>query len=476
MQNTKLKFSSELVLGSALFGLFFGAGNIIFPIQIGQAAGPRMLLATLGFLVTAAGLPFLGILALAQSETRGVYELASRAGSRYAMLFTLLLYLTIGPFFALPRTASVAYEIAFASYLPTWMLQGASIAFTFIFFAAAYFIARNPQKIISVVGRYLNPIFVGLIAVVVLATIIFPMGNIFNTVALPPYDTMPFVAGALSGYETMDGLAALAFGVLVINAVKDMGIKGAKPIARSIVISGVFVLWLMGIIYTCLIYMGASSTGSLPVAENGGIALAQIINHYFGIFGAIVLALIVILACLKTAIGLITACSEMFNDLFPAFSYRQYMIVVTGFSFFVANFGLTSIIEFAKPVLLFIYPLSISLILLGLFETRFNRSKTVYQITMFFVTYASLADFLAAFGPIVGDQNIQHIGLLMQQTLPFSDVGLGWIVPFALGVTLGTYVYMKHERKEHERKLRNDARKREAEAAKGKRKKSKKTK
>jgi len=441
MQDNKVNFSVYMLLGSALFGLFFGAGNIIFPIQIGQQAGSQMIPATLGFLLTAAGLPFLGTLALARSETTGVYQLASRVGPRYAVLFTLLLYLTIGPFFALPRTASVAYEISLASYLPAGSLQIVGFVFTFIFFSIAFYFGLKPKNIMDVVGKYLNPIFLALLGIVVVVAIVVPMGNVFTAGSVAPYDTTPLIEGALNGYSTMDGLASLAFGVLVISAVKNKGIKDPKKIAHSISISGIVVFVLMAVIYTSLVYIGASSTGIMAVADNGGLALAQVTNHYFGILGAVVLALIVTFACLKTAIGLITACSEMFHQLLPRFTYRQYMLVVTVFAFFVANFGLTSIIEYAKPILMFIYPLSIALIFLALTEQWFHKSKIVYGMTTMFVMYASLSDFLTTLGVIMKQANIEHIGLIMQKLLPFSDIGLSWLVPLLVGFTVGCCCY-----------------------------------
>jgi LIVCS family branched-chain amino acid:cation transporter len=451
MEDKNIKFSAYMLLGSALFGLFFGAGNIIFPVQIGQLAGQEMIQATLGFLLTAAGLPFLGILALARSETTGVYELASRVGRRFSLFFTLLLYLTIGPFFALPRTASVAYEIAIASYLPADMLWLVSFIFTFIFFSVAFYFALKPQKIMDVVGKYLNPLFLMLLGIVVLAAIVSPMGNAFTAPVSPPYDASPLLKGTLNGYDTMDGLAALAFGVLVIAAVKNMGVTNRKSVARSIIISGVVVLVLMGIIYTSLVYIGASSTGIMPVAENGGLALAQVTNHYFGMFGALVLALIVSVACLKTAIGLITACSEMFHRLFPRYTYRQYIVAVTAFAFFVANFGLTTIIEYAKPVLMFIYPLSIALIILALTEQWFHKSRVVYRITILCVLFASMIDFVATLGAVTGNDNILHIGLILQKLLPFSDLGLSWVFPLIIGFGIGLYVHTTQRNKKNKR-------------------------
>lgn len=442
MQDKKLTFSSYMLIGSALFGLFFGAGNLIFPVQIGQEAGANMLPATLGFLITAVGLPFLGILAIGLTNSNGLYGLASKINHHYAVMLTVLLYLTIGPLFSLPRTGSVAFEIGFANYLPEQMINIALFIFTLLFFGIAYYFSMKPSKLMDLVGKILNPIFLTVLGIVIIAALFLPMGSVGTAVVQEKYLENAFFKGILSGYDTMDGLASLAFGIVIVQALKDMGVKKPQNIAKSITKSGVIVLVLMVVIYISLIYVGVTSTGIMDVATNGGVVLAKVTNHYFGRFGAVILAIIVIFACLKTAIGLITACSETFVELFPRFTYKQFVLLNTIMAIIVANFGLTSIIELAKPILMFIYPLSISLILLGLLEPLFNKERIVYLTTTIFVLYASVADGLTTLGAIVKHDWIMQCGTKLQSILPFSTIGMGWIIPALLGFTIG-YILTK---------------------------------
>lgn len=451
MQKNKFNIFSYILLGSALFGLFFGAGNIVFPIQIGQTAGGGVLWAAFGFLLTAVGLPLLGILAIGLTGSTGVYDLAAKVGPRYARLLTFLLYLTIGPLFALPRTGSVAFDIAFAPYLPEWLTGLALFVFSMLFFGVAYYFSLRPRKLVDIVGKYLNPVFLIFLGLVIMMSFIVPMGNLFSGAEAEVNNASSCFVGMIDGYGTMDGLAALAFGILIIQALQDMGVKKPKQVMNAVIKSGIIAALLLSLIYASLIYIGGTSRGIMEPAANGGLALAQITSHYFSNLGSIILALIIILACLKTAIGLIIACSEMFETLFPVFTYKKYIIGVTFVAFLLANFGVTSIIEFAKPVLVFIYPLSISLILLALLEPLFKKSRTVYVVTTLFVLYASIVDAIAMLGTVIGNANIHHIGLILQGLLPFSDIGLGWVVPFILGLALGMYLE-RRQRKQPQKK------------------------
>lgn len=323
--NGKLSLSSAIVIGSMLFGMFFGAGNLIFPVHMGQEAGADVWLATLGFLITAIGLPFLGVVAIGISRSSGLYDLATRIHPTYAKLFTVLLYLTIGPAFALPRTATVSYQIGLAPYIGDDMQTIALAGFTFVFLALGLFFSMNPGKLMTYIGKILNPLFLVFLAILLAVALVSPMGEISSAPVTGDYLTMPFFKGFTEGYNTMDALAALAFGIIVIRAMQEVGVKEPKDIAVGMVKAGIVTVILMVIIYAFLAYVGASSLGVLPLSANGGIALAQIAQYYFGSIGAVLLAIIVTLACLKTAVGLICACSETFVELFPnSISYKKY--------------------------------------------------------------------------------------------------------------------------------------------------------
>lgn len=443
----QLSLKSNILIGSMLFGLFFGAGNLIFPVHMGQEAGSSVLLANIGFLVTAIGLPFLGVMAIGVSKSSGLFELASRVHPIYGYIMTILLYFTIGPFFALPRTGTVSFEIGFAPYIPK-ELQTVSLAiFTILFFTAALFFSLRPNKILVWVGKILNPIFLIFLAFLVIAGTINPMGSVSDAIVHGSYETRPFFKGFTEGYNTMDALASLAFGIIVVNTIKDLGVTEPKNIAKHTVKAGFISVLLMGIIYSSLAYLGATSVAQFEVSSNGGIALAQIANYYFGSFGSILLAIIVTVACLKTAIGLITACSETFHNMFPNFlNYKLYVIIFTLIACFIANIGLTQIIALSIPVLMFLYPLAIALIILGLFSSFLEDKKIVYLSTTLCTLFVSIVDGLNAMPESIKNiEVIQKIIGFYSDYLPFFDLGMGWVIPMIIGLGIGLIIAAKNK-------------------------------
>lgn len=434
----KLTLSSYILVGSMLFGLFFGAGNLIFPVHMGQEAGSNVFIATLGFLITGIGLPFLGVVAIGVSKANGLFGLASRIHPIYASCMTVLLYLTIGPCFALPRTGTVSYEIGLAPYIGA-ADQSASLAvFTIVFFAIALIFSLKPSKILIWVGKILNPLFLLFLAFLIGSSFFSPMGAVSTAEVHGAYNSGAFFKGFTEGYNTMDALASLAFGIIVVQTLKDLGIKSPSHIAMGTVKAGFVTIVLMGIIYSCLAYIGAMSIAQYELSANGGIALAQIARYYFGPAGSILLAFIVTLACLKTAIGLITACSETFQELYPNVSYRTYAFLFTIVSCLIGNVGLTQIITLAIPILMFLYPLAITLILLAFLSPLFKHRQIVYLTTTFFTLLAAIGDALnAAPAMIKNEALIQSLISGYQQVLPFFAIGMGWVIPALCGLLIG---------------------------------------
>lgn len=437
--DTKLTTASYLTIGSMLFGLFFGAGNLIFPVHMGQLAGSNVHSAIIGFLITGIGMPFLGIVAMGITNSNSLFDLASRVHPLYAYFMTVALYLTIGPFFATPRLATTSFEVGFAPYIPEGFQSLTLAVFTVLFFGTALLLSLRPTKILDYVGKILNPLFLLFLGILVVTAFVKPLGNINEVPVLDTYNTTPFVNGFLEGYNTMDTLAALAFGVIVIQTIKGMGVTKPSQIAVDTVKSGFLSVLLMGIIYASLAYLGTMSVGQFPVSENGGIALAQIANYYFGTFGSILLAIIVTLACLKTAIGLITSGSETFHLLFPQLlSYKGYVVLLSIISGFVANVGLTSIIAYSLPVLMFLYPLAITLILLAIFSPLFKHRKVVYVVTTLFTLPVSIADLLKTAPPFVSELGwVQNSIAFLNENLFLFEAGLGWLIPSLIGFLIG---------------------------------------
>ncbi len=439
----RLNGKQNLLIGSLLFGLFFGAGNLIFPVKMGQAAGSNMIPATIGFLITGVGLPMLGIVASALSESESLYDMGRPISSGYSIVFTCLLYLTIGPLFAIPRTATVAFEVGMHPFIGEDNLKLGLFIFSFIFFTLTLYFSLRPGRILDWVGKYLTPVFLILLSILLIATFVKPMGQVGQYLPQGNYITKPLFTGILDGYNTMDALASLAFAIIIISNVKNFGIKNPRFVAIETCKSGLVCIIGMSFIYASLSYMGASSLGSLSSADNGGIILSMVSNHYFGSIGKILLASIVIVACLKTSIGLITSCSEMFSTMFPkTISYKKYAVLFTLFSFIIANFGLNNIIQLSIPVLMFLYPLAITLILLSLLTPFIHKQSDIYKWTTGLTIIAAFPDLCKALPETMQDNIVvKQVVNFAHLYLPGFNYGFGWVLPALCGFLIGLIIW-----------------------------------
>ncbi|CAI3310125.1 branched-chain amino acid transport system II carrier protein [Enterococcus cecorum] len=443
----KLSLKDYLYLGSMLFGLFFGAGNLIFPVHMGQEAGANVWPAIIGFLITGIGLPFLGIIAIGISGENGLFDLASRVHKGYGYFFTVALYLVIGPFFAMPRLAATSFEIGLTPFVAENQKTLFLAIFSILFFALSWWFSRNPSKLLDYVGKFLNPLFLALLAILIVMSFVKPMANIHDITVLGKYRDHAFFTGFQNGYNTLDVLASLAFGIIVVNTLKNKGVTKKSTITADTFKSGAVSVLLMGIIYSFLSLMGTMSMGKFDLSENGGIALAQIAHYYLGTGGSIILALIVVVACLKTTIGLTTAFSETFAELFPGLSYSTLIAGVSIIPCIIANVGLTSIISYSTPVLMFLYPLAIILVLLGVSGPLFKNNPIVYQTVTIFTIIPALIDGLQSSPAWIQNASItQKIIEFAKNTLPFFGIGMGWIVPAVFGLILGLGIYLIKEK------------------------------
>lgn len=447
--NEKLKLNQNLLIGSLLFGLFFGAGNLIFPVKLGQDAGSNTLLATIGFLITGVGLPMLGIISSALSKSDSLFDMAKPIGKGYSIFITCLLYLTIGPLFAIPRTATVAFEVGINTFIADEYIKISLLIFSAIFFGLTLYFSLKPAKILDWVGKYLTPIFLVLLSILLVVTYLKPMGVISQYNPQGNYISKSFITGLLDGYNTMDALASVAFAIIIISNIRKLGIKDSNSIAIETFKSGLVAIIGMGVIYASLAYMGATSLGSVGEAKNGGIILSLVSNHYFGFTGKVLLAAIVGVACLKTAIGLITACSEMFSQMFKGtISYKKYAVLFTLFSFVIANFGLENIIELSIPVLMFLYPLTVTLIILSLLTPLINKQKDVYRFTTIFTIIAAFFDLCKALPEYMqGNIFVKNMVDFAYSYLPGFDYGFGWLIPALIGFIIGLITWRVKSKK-----------------------------
>ena len=445
----KLSTKETIIVASTLFGMFFGAGNLIFPVHLGQLAGSNALLAIIGFCITAVTIPILAVAAIGNTHSDDMLHLASRAGDKYGWLLTLVLYLTIGPFFAIPRCASVSFTTGISPIVGEAHHGIWQLIFTLIFFAFVLYFSLKPGKITTSIGKVINPIFLVFLAILVIASLMNPGAAVSEVAPTEDYMSGALFNGIIEGYGTMDCIAGLAFGIVIINIIRDLGVENDDDVAKETLKSGIFTGLLMILIYALTIIMGAQSRGLFEISDNGAIALTQLSGHYLGGIGSFVLAVTITFACLKTAIGLVTSCSEMFLKLIPGkLNYRGWAMAFTLFSFIVSNVGLTAIITYAVPVLMLIYPLAIVLIILALCEKLVGKSKYIYAWTSIGAFIPAIFDFCKTLPEGVQNAlNIPAMTELGRNILPFFDLGLGWAVPALIGFVIGIAITLAKKEK-----------------------------
>ena len=443
----KLTWKDYLVVASLLFGLFFGAGNLIFPLHLGQLAGANWGTAAVGFLITGVLLPLLSVLAVAITHADGVYDIGKPLGAGFAVVFMVLIHATIGPLFGTPRTATVSFTVGMAPFLPKNMQGTALLVFSALFFLAAFAFSYHQNNILSNVGKVLNPLFLSLLFLVFVVAFARPLGNPQTAAVTSAYKHGALVNGFLEGYNTMDALAGLAFGITVVTAVRGMGQKDAKSVSKVVTKSGLLAVLSIGFIYLLLILMGAMSLGRFKVSDNGGVAFNQIVNVYGGVFGQVLLAFLLTITCLTTAVGLVAAFAQDFHKHFPQVSYHAWLALSCLASFLAANFGLDTIIAWSTPMLMFLYPLSMVLILLSVFSPLFKTDGVVYFFVILFTVVPALGDMVVAFPSVVSQSSFGLAVASLRNHLPLANMGLSWLVPALVGLVVGLVVHFVKTKK-----------------------------
>ncbi len=440
---TKLSFKEYIVIAVMLFGMFFGAGNLIFPSYMGQLAGKNVLSAVLGFTITGVGIPLLGVAAIGLSRSSGVMELASKVSRRYGLIFTTVVCLTIGPFFAIPRCATVPFTVTVTPLLGNVNETVSLAVYSLIFFVIVLAFSLKPGKIMTYVGKFLTPVFLVFLGALVVTALINPMGAISEAPAIGTYETSAFFNGFLEGYNTMDAIAGLVFGIVVVNAVKSLGVEDPGAIALCTTKAGILSCVIMAVIYFAVAFVGAESYAAGVACENGGEVLTLIATNYFGRIGSLLLAVTVTVACLKTSVGLVVSIGETFEKIFPKGpKYRTWAIIFCAFSFCVANVGLNGIIAYSLPVLMLLYPLVISLTLLGLAGPVFNNDRGVYAATTIFAFVPAVFDFVKALPEgIITTFNLEVMINFAEAIFPFYNLGIGWVIPAIVGFVIGFVLY-----------------------------------
>ena len=424
----KLNRRSLILVGFTLFSMFFGAGNLIFPPYLGAQAGTVAWLAFVGFAVSAIGLPVIGVIAVARAG--GLSELAGRVHPRFAQIFALLVYLSIGPCLAIPRTASTSFQMLTPLVGGDAMRQ---LIYSIVFFAAAFFVALHPEKLTSWLGRILCPTLIVLIFVLFFGCLFHPVAEHYG-VPTADYASLPGLTGILNGYQTMDTLAALNFGAVIALNIRDYGIEDEQQVRRSTIRAG----WIAGamllLVYAMLTHVGALSGAAWPGGSTGADTLSNIARGLFGPVGQVLLAAIFVIACFNTCVGLIACVGQYFHELLPRIPYPAIAAFFAAASMIISNIGLAGIIRLSTPVLNAIYPVAIVLIALS-FLPKPEKHGAVYRLCIALTAVQSVA---AAFPiPVVSP---------LLRTLPLNALGFGWLIPAAVGLIIGLLLPKKTEK------------------------------
>lgn len=415
------QFKDALVIGFALFAMFFGAGNLIFPPFLGNSVGDQVVPALIGFLITGIGLPLLGILAC--SRVGGSFEaMASRVSKPFATIATIILILAIGPVIAIPRTASTTFELGIVTLFPN-AIQWVT---TIIYFGIALFFVLKPTRIVDAIGKVLTPILLVVLIAIITKGILFPIGEVATLEV-----SQAFTTSFKEGYQTMDAIAAVIFATIIISSVRNKGYEDQKSISKIILTSGLIAIGGLAIIYGGLMILGAQTSALVDVSFTRTQLVMYIAKEVFGPLGTILLSICTTVACLTTAIALLTASADFFTKLFKGkIPYAVHAIILTIISILMATNDVDQIVALAGPALDIIYPVVIVLIALTLLGKLVKQDRVV-KVTVYVTLAVSVLITLSSL------MNLTAMTNLLNQ-LPLQSSGFGWLVPAVLAFLVST--------------------------------------
>lgn len=404
-----------LILGFALFSMFFGAGNLLFPPSVGVAVGKDWFQAGLGFFLTGIGLPLLGILAF--TKVGSLDEFANKVSNKFNIFYSTILILVIGPLFAIPRTGSTTFEMGILPLFPNSNPSIIAILTSVVFFGITLFLVLNESSITDILGKFLTPIILLILSLITILGITSNLGTPVDSTI----NVNPFSYGFVSGYQTMDALASVLFGVIIIRGLEGKGITDSNEQKSFLSNAGFIAAIGLGFIYLSLIYLGAqiSNIKGLTTAQTT-LTLAEMT---LGNIGKVAFGVCVAAACLTTSVGLVALASEWFSKLFKI-SYKKIALAICIFSAILSIAGLDYIISLSVPVLVILYPVTIVLILLNIFGIKNHFTfKSVVAVTLII----SIAEML-------------KIDL---KFIPLASHGFPWIFP-ALIAFGGSIIFKPH--------------------------------
>lgn len=418
-------------LGFMIFALFFGAGNLIFPPELGALAGTQFFPAILGFIVTGVGLPLTGLIAVAWVGG-GISTLARPLPKFVVALLTFALYVAIGPFFGIPRTSVVTYELGVVPFL-SGPSQTTLLISSSVFFLITLYLVLKPGKLLDIIGRFITPLLLLALATLSISSILTPLSAVQPPASSYDGFTDAFIQGFLQGYLTLDALGALVFGVIVLHTLHARGLKSRKVQLKTVTQAGLIAALSLTLVYTGLGFIGRNSFGAVGVID-GPSLLQQYAESTFGTLGLMILGVAILLACLTTSVGLVTAFSEYMMSLSTRLTLPVTGTITTVLGFSVSIVGLDALLAIAVPVLMFLYPIVIVLIGLTFIRSLLKKPSLVYRTTLSVTALFSLLSALHTLkvlpDPIVA----------VYSFLPLSDKSLAWLLPVLISFFISSSI------------------------------------
>ena len=416
-----------IVMGFALFAMFFGAGNLLFPPFLGLITGQDWITGFTGFILADVGLSLLAILAVARCNGE-VGRVFSRAGEKFSVVLGVAIMICLGPLLAIPRTAATTFEMGVQPLFSNFN----SVIFSIIFFGLTLALTIKPSKVVDIIGSYLTPaLLIALIALIVIG-VLNPLGTIE-----PSRISGVFSEGIYQGYQTLDALGAVSLSAILISSLSDKGYTNQNEKIKLTCRAGLIAATGLFIVYGGLTFLGATVSTMFDSNISQAVLIVSITEMLLGYPGKIILALIVTLACLTTAIGLTSATGQYFSQLTNnKIKYETVVIIVCAFSLVVSNFGVNTIIQFSAPILTLIYPPTIVLILFTLVGNKINNDN-VFKFGTYTALFVSILNVAASF----------NIEIPVINSLPLTDLGFNWVVPALIAAVIGNFVKSKNSNK-----------------------------
>ncbi|RHQ99886.1 MULTISPECIES: branched-chain amino acid transport system II carrier protein [Peptostreptococcales] len=422
------KTTDIFVVGFALFSIFFGAGNLLFPPYLGLVSGQDWFISFLGFIIGDAGLALLVIVVAAKNK--GILdEILVRGGKKLARFIGCAAILCIGPFLAIPRTAATTFEMSILPFMPNLGTAG-SVIFSIIFFVATYFLTIKSTKVLDIIGKFLTPVLLLSLLALIIKGVITPIGPMSPDHMI---DRSLFSEGLSQGYLTMDALGASAMAGIMISTLVSKGYTDTKDQISMTIKAGFVSGIALSIVYGGLCYLGATMSTMHDINISQALLVVAATEGIFGTPGKVLLAIMVLFACLTTSIGLTSSAGRYFEDTTDGrLSYEKIVTAICIFSAVVSTFGVNKIIQISIPILQTIYPVMIILVVLTIFTKQIKNDNT-FKGAAYFTFVASI---LSVANSLTGAFEFINV-------LPLTSLGLGWIVPGLIGAVVGSFIKTK---------------------------------